>query len=1201
MLRKYQLITVTLLLIQTSLFAQFSDIRGKILEDGTPSSSVAYVELKKGSVKVNAVYVDEKGSFIFSELSSGEYTLLAKSSGFRSHEQKIYVSAGDSKYVKFNLSPTAHAIGPAIATGTQIERKKPKTGEDVIDSPYESITAIAGLDPSLTNRNGRLQGGSARLGQLGIIKNGSIQIGAVDPTTFNLGEVKVISSGVSAAYGDFVGGAIEYTTNDFLDTVSIRRLLLRSSSPFNAYHQNAIETFWYKPLKVEDGQTKIAITLSLFADYKKDANPASIQMFKLSDQAKLDLLNTPFSTTSNGLELPSSNGYIEDDFVSVKSKENTSSNNLFASSEFSLKPSRNVVFRVSPSIQYVRQHQFSFSNSLLNANHNPLNTSITGKINAQVLHILKRPYDSKGEPIYDSTLFSKINYLLIADYQRVNSKTVDPIHGDDIFSYGHVGKFESKGEDLYTFIDDTKVITDQNGEQVVIHGYHELQGYQDTDLSFTEGEGNALRASLTRSAMDGGDISTLDELLQAQGVLNGQNPTAINGMWYAPGTILSNYSKSDIQKGSFKAIVNLSMNPSRELEKQHDIQIGTLFEQRKRSFYSLNANSLWRLMPQLLNTQFTSFDYSNPILSYDSKGGFTDSVSYNYLVDGNRQTQFDQSLRNLVESDNGYTTGGAHFIDVNSIDPSQLNINMFSADELWNNGDNYVSYAGYDHTGKLLKGRKGLNDFLNNESDRFINAYNPNYSALWFQDKFVLEKIKIRAGLRVERFDANQQVLKDPYSLYPVKTAGEVSDIAGQLVVHPSTISDDAAVYVNDFSNPTEILGYREGSTWYDESGVQLSSAEAIRIRTSKGVIQPYLVDPSNQRLSKESFEDYSPEIIVLPRLSFSFPISNTALFYAYYDKFAQRPNFGQSFAPINTYYYLENSSSTLLPNPNLKASKRTDYQLGFKQLVGKRGKLNIRAGYAEVKGDINLVSIDQAYPRSYITYSNLDFSTIKSFGGDYEISLPSINIRANYLLQFADGTGSNANSAAALIQANQPNLRSIYPLEYDIRHKFNVNVNMALDSFVKGKKSIFKNMRLNIFARTQSGTPYTALVTAIPEAQNLGTASRSQIKGNPFGSRLPWNSSIDLSLSKALLVSNKPVVFQLNVRNLFNLTNIYNVYAFSNSASDDGYLASPQGEQRVRNELNAQSFVNYYSLKQNNPNNFGAPRMVSLSIRTSF
>ena len=1200
MLKKYQLTTLAILMFNTSLFAQFADVRGTVTQGGQPALA-AYVELKKGDARVNALIVEDDGSFIFSELRSGEYTIIVNSTGYKQYYETFFLESNESIFKKVDLVSNSSTLDSFVLKKGRIDKKKPVTGQNIIESPYDRITEIVGLDPGITTRNGVVQSANARIGQLGVYKNGSIQIGPVDPTSFNLGQVRVLSSGISASYGDFVGGAIDYTSNDYLDTLSIRKIMLRSSSPFNSYHQNAVETFLYKPLKVIEGQTKTAITLSLFSEHQKDPNPASIQMYGLSDKSRAELLNTPFQTSANGLELPAANGYTSANFTSVKQKQNAASTNLFASSQFSWKPNNNVIVRVGPSIQYRRQNQFSFSNSLLNAEHNPLNTSITGKINAQVLHTLKKPFNAKGESIYDSTLFSKINYMLIADYQRVNSKTVDPVHGDDIFSYGHVGSFESRGQDVYNFVEEQRVLTDQNGETIILEGYHELQGYADTELTFTENEQNAQRAALTRSAMNSGNISTIDELQQAQGVLNGLNPSAINGMWYAPGTVLSRYAKSDLQKSSFNAILNLSMNPTRKLGKQHDIQIGTLFEQRKRSFYSLNANTLWRLMPQLLNTQFTQLDYNNPIMSYHNKGVFTDTVSYNYITDESRQTEFDKSLRGIVDSDNGYTHAGARFIDVNSVDPSSLSLDMFTADELWNNGDNYVSYAGYDHTGKLIKGRKGINDFLNNEKDRFVNAYNPNYSALWIQDKFVLEKIKIRAGLRIERFDANQQVLKDPYSLYPVKTIGEVAEIEGQSISHPSTLSQDAAVYVNDMNNPTQIIGYREGNTWYDEKGVQLSSAEAIRIKTANGVIQPFLVDPTNQTLTKESFTDYNPEIIVLPRLSFSFPISTTALFYAYYDKFAQRPSFGQSFAPISTYYYLENSSSTLLPNPNLKASKRTDYQLGFKQLVGKRGKLNLRAGYAEVKGDINLISIDQAYPRSYITYSNLDFSTIKSFGGDYEIALPSMNIRANYLLQFADGTGSNANSAAALIQANQPNLRSLYPLEYDIRHKFNVSTSFVLDSMARSSKSIFKNMRLNVFANMQSGTPYTALVTAIPEAQNLGTASRSQIKGNPFGSRMPWNSTLDLSISKLVFVGKSPMTLQLNARNLLNFSNVYNVYAYSNSAADDGYLASPQGQQQVRNELNAQSFVNYYNLKQNNPNNFGAPRMVSLSVRTSF
>jgi hypothetical protein len=42
---------------------------------------------------------------------------------------------------------------------------------------------------------------------------------------------------------------------------------------------------------------------------------------------------------------------------------------------------------------------------------------------------------------------------------------------------------------------------------------------------------------------------------------------------------------------------------------------------------------------------------------------------------------------------------------------------------------------------------------------------------------------------------------------------------------------------------------------------------------------------------------------------------------------------------------------------------------------------------------------------------------------------------RASYTLQFANGTGSNPETARALIQSGQPNLRNLIPLDFDRRH----------------------------------------------------------------------------------------------------------------------------------------------------------------------
>ena len=143
--------------------------------------------------------------------------------------------------------------------------------------------------------------------------------------------------------------------------------------------------------------------------------------------------------------------------------------------------------------------------------------------------------------------------------------------------------------------------------------------------------------------------------------------------------------------------------------------------------------------------------------------------------------------------------------------------------------------------------------------------------------------------------------------------------------------------------------------------------------------------------------------------------------------------------------------------------------------------------------------------------------------------------------------------------------------------------------------------MQISVYSTITSGLPFTALATPVPEAQNLGAASRSQISGNPFGSRMPWVYNLDLSISKSLMIKRLPLIVQLNALNVLNLQQIQNIYAATASATDDGYLSSPVGQQEIAREQNAQSFVEFYNLKLNNPNHFGAPRMISLTLRTSF
>ena len=58
----------------------------------------------------------------------------------------------------------------------------------------------------------------------------------------------------------------------------------------------------------------------------------------------------------------------------------------------------------------------------------------------------------------------------------------------------------------------------------------------------------------------------------------------------------------------------------------------------------------------------------------------------------------------------------------------------------------------------------------------------PTYAAAYIQDKFAFNDLIFNIGVRVDRFDANQMVLKDPYSLYETYKAGDVSGVNSSLI-----------------------------------------------------------------------------------------------------------------------------------------------------------------------------------------------------------------------------------------------------------------------------------------------------------------------------------------------------------------------------------------------------------------------------------
>ena len=369
-----------------------------------------------------------------------------------------------------------------------------------------------------------------------------------------------------------------------------------------------------------------------------------------------------------------------------------------------------------------------------------------------------------------------------------------------------------------------------------------------------------------------------------------------------------------------------------------------------------------------------------------------------------------------------------------------------------------------------------------------------------------------------------------------------------------------------------------------------------------------------------------------MPRVAFSFPISDVANFFAHYDVLTQRPSSstdpfsGQTinmrFNPMDYYSISSSSSNPFITNSNLKPEKTIDYELGYNQVLNekKNAAIKITAFYREMRNQITTQTLNQAYPKTYYTYVNRDFGTVKGMSLEFDLRRTGgVSLTANYTLQFADGSGSNANSGANLSSTGQPNLRVTLPLDYDQRHNITINLDYRFGEgkdykgpqFNRKKKDatqtvqIFKNMGANLIFHIGSGSPYTRYASATP------VGGRTSILGSLNGSNKPWQFRTDLRIDKNIELSwgkkdsDKKKTANLNiylqVLNLLNTKNILNVYSYTGNPDDDGYIASAQGQALLAKNVSPQGFTDQYSIYLNNPSYYARPRTIRIGVLLDF
>jgi hypothetical protein len=379
-----------------------------------------------------------------------------------------------------------------------------------------------------------------------------------------------------------------------------------------------------------------------------------------------------------------------------------------------------------------------------------------------------------------------------------------------------------------------------------------------------------------------------------------------------------------------------------------------------------------------------------------------------------------------------------------------------------------------------------------------------------------------------------------------------------------------------------------------------------------------YFADPENQ------LKNSSPTSLILPRVSFSFPVTDRTVFYAMYGKYAQLPPLSRLYAGTTTLAArispLSRVGYELADNPTgagmfVRPERTTQYEMGIRQTISDNFALTMTGFYKDVRDQIQQKRILNANGvPMFVSYQNADFSTIKGLEMTLELRRTNrLSARVNYTLQ--DGRGSASTPASSRVAVSDdgtarfPNF--IFPFDYNQTHRGTIFIDYRWGKNDGGP--VLEGLGFNVVLSFNSGHNYTQIL----EPQVLGQASVWNVGIRPIidprtrnpvepvnSSTTPWVFNIDLNASKVLYLSDMTFELYVNVLNLLNTKQVINVFPNTGTPTDDGWLRSPLSASytaipRYVEFYQTLNLDNRYSYRGATGNDvYGSPREIRVGLK---
>ena len=394
---------------------------------------------------------------------------------------------------------------------------------------------------------------------------------------------------------------------------------------------------------------------------------------------------------------------------------------------------------------------------------------------------------------------------------------------------------------------------------------------------------------------------------------------------------------------------------------------------------------------------------------------------------------------------------------------------------------------------------------------------NPYEFSAFIQDKLEFDKMVLNLGLRYDYFNPN-------------------------------------TIYPTQLRNPGNQLFY----TIYDIEGNPILDSDGHPI-------------PDSTRMSsypKAKFQDQ-----ISPRFGLSYSIEDYAVMHFSYGHFFQMPSFYSLYQNYKFQIPVQDFQ-TIIGNPNLKAEKTVQYELGYWQQITPQFDGEIIIYYRDIYDLLSTEVIATYNNIKYGHFTNKDYGNVKGLELSLNYTNGNLNATVNYTLQYTRGNADNPTSSFYRESSGEDALPKLIPMSWDQRHTFNFILNWTKNKFSS-----------NVVAQYNSGLPYTM--------EPLAESPLSNQFIYPNNAHGPSSVVVNSKLGYKFKIVKKLMKFTVIINNVFDVLIEEQVY------NSTGRATSYHISESLQN-----SFISNYNEIDDmykNPSMFAPPREIKMGIEWQF